>query len=265
MFISHFGCFFILQIPGKIRQGIQCGDRRDHDRKPQYEIRRQDIQNGRRILRPCHEQIIGSRAKHPVGNIGDHRQNHQGHIGSQDRFYVGPHTVNEDHVENRHIAEGMLCPKLIIAEPGRACIGDDRRRDQGKYRTAKQPEIGNIKQELRLSYYHKAAKYHCPATYRDGQMIYGIRPQGRYSYQPPIIGHFRHDQGKRQHVTPYILPLAPADRLPEHPDQHNDADHYQDRQKMGQGKITELHLCAGTEKVRQKIFHGFLSISLRFP
>jgi hypothetical protein len=52
--------------------------------------------------------------------------------------------------------------------------------------------------------------------------------------------------------------FAVSEPKAEHPDQHDDRDHQQDRQKMCKREVSELHLVAFPEEIRKKLFHFFL-------
>ena len=118
-------------------------------------------------------------ADQTVRSVGNACQNHQSNIGLDGRFHRRPHAMDKNHVKDRHIAQSMLQPELVITEPGGAGIGDHRRGDQSKNRTGEQPEIGNVKQCLGFSHQHIAAEDHRPAADSNGKMIHRVRSQGR--------------------------------------------------------------------------------------
>jgi len=68
--------------------------------------------------------------------------------------------MDKDHVENGHIAQGVLQPELVIAEAGRTTEGEGSGGQQGKERAGEQPEINDIKQTLVFPHQHEGAEDH---------------------------------------------------------------------------------------------------------
>ena len=134
----------------------------------------------------------------------------------------------------------MLCPKLIVAEPGRAGVGDDRRCDQGKDGAGEEPEIGNVKKALALAHQHEAAENGCPAANTDGQIFHRIRAKTGHTHQTPVIGHVREDQHKGQHIADGLLPLPAPEPSGIFADQKNRGEHQQNGCQMRRGEQEKL-------------------------
>ena len=220
-------CFFVLDEPGEIRQEKHQRHDGRHDDQANDEIGGQNVKDGGRILGTGHEQIVGTRADDAVGGVGYDGQHAQQGIRLDGRADRRAHLMYEDHIENGDIAQRMLQPELIVAEAGRARVGDDRRGDQGEDRTREQPEVDDVKQRLRLGDDQIAAKDDGPAAHGDGQMIHGIGIQIGNAHKTPEIGHLRDDHGKGQCKANAFLVFPFAQLVAEAPDEQDDGDHEQ--------------------------------------
>ena len=121
----------ILPIPGIIRQTIHGGDDREHDGEAQQEVGGQDVQHRGGGLGARHVQVIRA-VDHPVDAVGDDDHHQQSNVGLDRGLHRGTHAVDEDHVENGDVAQGVLRPELVIAEPGGAGEIQGRGGQQGK-------------------------------------------------------------------------------------------------------------------------------------
>ena len=180
----------VLDEPGQV--GEEKHQRHDagHDEQTKSEVWGQNVENGGGVLRLGHEQIVGARADNAVGGKGDGGQHAKQGIGLDGRFDRRAHLMYEDHIENGDIAQRVLTPELIVAEAGRARVGDDRRGDQGKDGAREQPEVDDVKQRLRLGDDQVAAKDDGPAAHGDGQVIHRVGLEIGHADQPPEVGHF---------------------------------------------------------------------------
>ena len=186
----------VLDEPGQV--GEEKHQRHDagHDEQTKSEVGGQNVENGGGVLRLGHEQIVGAWADDAVGGKGDGGQHAKQGIGLDGRFDRRAHVMHEDHIENGDVAQRVLTPELIVAEAGRAGVGDDRRGDEGKDGAREQPEVDDVKQRLRLGDDQIAAKNNAPAAHRNGQVVNGIGIQLGNTHQTPEIRHLRDDHGK---------------------------------------------------------------------
>ena len=239
----------VFDVPGQVGQNKQGGDHRRHNGGAQSKIWGQDVQHGGGILGAGHEQIIGTGADDPVGNEGDGRKENDADIGLQEGFFVGPHVMHKDHIKNGDIANQVLRPKLIVAEPGGAGVGDHCGGDQGEDRAAKSPEIADIKEGLGFSDDHIACEDRHPAAHGDGKMVNRVGTQGGTGDQPPIIGHFADNQDESQDVADDLFIFHGLQMIAETTGQKDEPHSNQNRQKMSQGEIGEFHAFALAEEI----------------
>jgi len=219
-------------------------------------VGRQDVQHRGGILRLCQKQIVGTGTQHTVCTVSDHTQDRQRPVGLCHRAERGPHFVYEDHIEDAHIAHSVLDPKLVIAEPGWACVGDDGGGDEGKNAPGEEPKIGDVKESLGFAYHHITGENSYPAAHGKRQMVHGVRRQLGHANQPPEIGEFRQDHKKRQKIPQSYIPLAAGQPVPETADQKNDAYSKENRCQMGDGEIGEFHLCALPKEIFEECLHS---------
>ena len=241
-------------MPGQVGKEIHGGDNREHDGKAQEEIGRQDIQHRGGGFGTGHVQVIGP-GDQPVGEVGDGGHHQQGNIGPDHRLRVGPHAVDEDHVEHGNVAEGMLGPELPVAQPGGAAVGQWRGGQQGEEGAAEKPEVDDIKELLVLADDHIAAENGGPAADGDGQIIHGVGTQLRQGHQPPVVGHLRADQREGQKIADALLMLPFPDPVGKLSGQQDHGDHRQNGRKVGRGKEGKLRRLALPPEIDQKFFH----------
>ena len=261
LFLCSYGFrLFVLQIPGQIGHEEQRRDDRCHDGDPQSKVGRQDVQNGGCGLRPGHVEVIGP-GDHQVHAVGNDCQNDQRPEGLEGGFYRGPHAVDEDHVEDGDIEQGVGGPELVVAEPGGAGVGQGRGGQQGEEGAAEDPEIADVKEGLSLADDHVAAEDGGPAAHTDGQILHRAGLQGGYAHQPPVVAHLRADQREGQHIADGLLVLPGAEPVGVFADQPDHGQHPEDGREMGRGEQGELLSLALAEEVDEKVFHG---VSLSF-
>ena len=249
-------CFrlLVLPVPGQVGQAVHGGDDGEHDQEAQEEIGGQDVQHRGGGLRAGHVEVVGT-GDELIGPVGDAHQDQQSHIGADDGLGIGPHAVDEDHVEHGDVAEGVLDPKLPVAQAGGAAVGQGRGGQQGEDRAAEEPEVDDVEELLVLAHDHVAAENGGPAADGDGQVVHGVGPQLRQSHQTPVVGHLRADQGKGHAVAELFLVLAGADAVGVFADQQNHRDHGENGREMGGGEQGKLRGVALTPEIDQKFLH----------
>ena len=163
--------------------------------------------------------------------------------------------MDEDHVENGDVAEGVLDPELVIAQPGGAAVGQGRGGQQGEEGAAEEPEIDDVEELLIFADDHVAAEDGGPAADGDGQVVHRIRAQLRDRHQPPVIGHLRNNQGEGQEIADGFLVLPAADPIGVPAGQQNHGEHQHNGGKMGGGEQGKLRRFSLAPEIKQKFFH----------